>query len=107
MREYNPMRNPIQEWASDPEAAANQFLGSPHVVGVAVAGIVDGTISVATAGVADHETGEPLTDQHVLRPGSVTKMLTATLVMQLVDEGLVALDDPVVRHVPDFRLRDE
>src|SRR3712207_781133 len=81
MREYNPMSNPIREWAADPKAAA--------------------------AGVADRGTAEPLTVDHVLRPGSVTKMLTATLVMQCVDEGLVGLDDPVVQHVPEFRLRDD
>lgn len=34
---------------------------------------------------------------------SVTKVWTATLVMQLVDEGLVGLDDPVARHLDGFR----
>jgi CubicO group peptidase (beta-lactamase class C family) len=101
------MDNPIREWAMDPAAAAEQFATSPHTVGVAVAGIVGGRIEVATAGLADHETGELLTPEHVLRPGSVTKMLTATLVMQCVDDGLVGLDDPVVAHVPSIRLRDE
>jgi CubicO group peptidase (beta-lactamase class C family) len=37
---------------------------------------------------------------------STTKVWTATLVMQLVDEGLVELDDPVVRHLPEFRTAD-
>ncbi|HVF32089.1 MAG TPA: serine hydrolase domain-containing protein [Acidimicrobiales bacterium] len=101
------MNNPIREWASDPSAAAEQLVRSPQVVGVAVAGIHEGRIEVTTAGVADHETGEALTPDHVLRPGSVTKLLTATLVMQCVDDGLVGLDDPVVRHLPDFRLRDD
>lgn len=100
------MDNPITGWARDPMAAAEQFVASPHVVGVAVAGVHDGTIEVAAAGVADHETGEPLSLEHVLRPGSVTKMLTATLVMQCADDGLVDLDAPVTRYVPDFRLRD-
>ena len=37
---------------------------------------------------------------------STTKVWTATLVMQLVDEGLVELDDPVIRHLPGFRTAD-
>ena len=37
---------------------------------------------------------------------SVTKVLTATLVMQLVDEGLVALEDPVHLHLAEFRNAD-
>jgi len=32
---------------------------------------------------------------------------TATLVMQLVDEGLLDLDEPIVKHLPDFRVADE
>ena len=39
----------------------------------------------------------------VQRPGSITKVVTATAVMQLVDEGRVALDDPVSRWVPFIR----
>jgi CubicO group peptidase (beta-lactamase class C family) len=101
------MNNPITGWARDPAAAAAGFVASPHVVGAVVAGLHDGRIDVAAAGPADVETGEPLTTDHVLRTGSVTKMLTATLVMQCVDDGLVALDDPVVAHVPGFRLREE
>src|SRR4051812_12845187 len=36
----------------------------------------------------------------VLRPGSVTKVLTATAVMQCVDDGLLSLEDPVARWAP-------
>lgn len=36
--------------------------------------------------------------------GSVTKVMTATLVLQLVEQGKLSLDDPIARHVPDFRL---
>jgi CubicO group peptidase (beta-lactamase class C family) len=101
------MNNPITGWAADPAAAAASFVASPHVVGVVVAGIRGGEIEVAAAGQADVETGEALTPEHVLRPGSVTKVLTATLVMQCVDDGLVGLDDPVIAHVPGFRLADD
>jgi CubicO group peptidase (beta-lactamase class C family) len=36
----------------------------------------------------------------VLRPGSITKVVTATAVMQCVDDGLLSLDDSVSRWVP-------
>lgn len=46
-------------------------------------------------GVADIETGAPMRfDQHV-RIGSVTKTFTVTLILQLHDEGLLDIDDPV------------
>ena len=40
------------------------------------------------------------------RIGSITKTFTAVLVMRLRDEGLLALDDPVDRHLPGTRVGD-
>ncbi|MFN8677891.1 MAG: serine hydrolase domain-containing protein [Thermomicrobiales bacterium] len=52
------------------------------------------------AGIADLETGAPVTlDDHV-RIASNTKTFVATVVLQLVDEGLVGLDDPIEDYVP-------
>jgi len=34
---------------------------------------------------------------------SITKLLSGTLMMMLVDKGLVALDDPVDKYLPVFR----
>jgi CubicO group peptidase (beta-lactamase class C family) len=41
------------------------------------------------------------TDDTQYRLGSITKTFTAVLVMQLRDAGLLDLDDPVSRHLPD------
>jgi CubicO group peptidase (beta-lactamase class C family) len=43
----------------------------------------------------------------VFQLASVTKMWTATLVMQLVDEGMLDLDRPVRTYLPGFRVADE
>jgi CubicO group peptidase (beta-lactamase class C family) len=51
------------------------------------------------------ETAVDATTDSLFQIGSITKLFTATLVMQLVEEGLVALDDPVEVHVPAFALR--
>ena len=42
----------------------------------------------------------------VFQIGSITKVWTATVVMQLVDEGLLDLDAPVVEVLPELRLAD-
>ena len=39
--------------------------------------------------------------------GSITKVWTATLVMQLVDEGGIDLDEPVRRYLPNFKVADD
>lgn len=49
------------------------------------------------------ETDRPPTDGH-FRIGSNTKTFTATLVLQLVADGLIGLDDPAADHLPRFGL---
>jgi CubicO group peptidase (beta-lactamase class C family) len=50
-------------------------------------------------GVADAQSGREATPDTQYRIGSITKTFTASAVMALVDEGKVALDDPLGRHV--------
>lgn len=60
----------------------------------------------AVAGVRNSVTGDPVTFDTVMHIGSITKVINAVLLMQLVDEGVVSLDDPVLKHLPGWRLRD-
>jgi CubicO group peptidase (beta-lactamase class C family) len=46
--------------------------------------------------------GVPMRDDAILPLASVGKMFTATAVMILVDRGVVSLDDPVARYIPEF-----
>ncbi len=54
-------------------------------------------------GHADLRDGAPITPATPFRWFSVTKTVTATAVLALVDRGALRLDDPVHRHVPWFR----
>ena len=58
------------------------------------------------AGVLSKATGVEVTADSLFQIGSITKVWTATLVMQLVDEGLLELDQPVVELLPGFRVAD-
>ncbi|MFB9067074.1 serine hydrolase domain-containing protein [Pseudofulvimonas gallinarii] len=53
-------------------------------------------------GKASIELGVPLSPDHVFRIGSVTKQFAAAGLLKLVDEGKVALDDPLSRFLPDY-----
>ncbi len=46
------------------------------------------------------EAGTPMTDDSIVRMRSMTKPITSVAMMMLVEQGLVALDDPVHRHIP-------
>ena len=54
----------------------------------------------ATSGVADLDSRNPVPANGHYRIGSNTKTFTATVVLQLVGEGMLSLDDTVERHLP-------
>ena len=60
----------------------------------------------ASYGVLNLNTGAPVTGESVFQIGSITKVWTATVAMQLVDEGLLDLDAPLVEVLPELRLKD-
>ncbi|WP_421936991.1 serine hydrolase domain-containing protein [Phenylobacterium sp.] len=51
----------------------------------------------------DPERGVKLAEDTVYRIYSMTKPVTSVALMQLVEEGAVALDDPVARHIPEWK----
>jgi len=53
-------------------------------------------------GVADRETGEPVTADTVFRIGSITKSFVALAALILVEEGLLDLDTPVRELAPEI-----
>ena len=46
--------------------------------------------------------GVPLREDAMFRIASMTKPITSIALMQLVEQGLVALSDPVAKHLPEF-----
>ncbi|WP_229811620.1 serine hydrolase domain-containing protein [Streptosporangium pseudovulgare] len=84
------------------QAAA--YCESDNVPGF-VAGVYHaGEQIVVAQGTANVATGAPMLDDTGFLLGSVTKVLTTTLVLRQVDRGLLDLDTPVVKHLPDFAL---
>ena len=54
-------------------------------------------------GVARRDTHQPVDTETAYNWASITKTLTAIAILQLRDRGLLALDDPAVRYVPELR----
>lgn len=75
------------------------------VPGAALVVVRDGRVILSKAyGAADLASGEPLTvDRHLLRQGSISKVATWLMVMQLVEEGKIDLDRDVNAYLP-FRI---
>ena len=53
-------------------------------------------------GVADVATGHPLTADALFRIASMTKPVTSVALMQLVEQGKIALDDPAEKYLPEL-----
>lgn len=69
--------------------------------------LAGGKVVDGAAGILHRDTGVEATADSVFQIGSITKLWTASLVMQLVDEGRLGLDDTVRTHLPEFRIGDE
>jgi dipeptidyl aminopeptidase/acylaminoacyl peptidase/CubicO group peptidase (beta-lactamase class C family) len=85
--------------------AALGILRLRQPAGVAAPG-ADDEVALAASGVLNNDTRVATTADSAFQIGSVTKVWTATLVMQLVDEGLLDLDAPVAAVLPELRLAD-
>lgn len=81
------------------QAALNQYLTHAGPGAAVYAGDENGSWTV-TAGSATSPATRPIAPTDHFRAASQTKTFTATMVMQLVDEGLVELDAPIERYLP-------
>ena len=73
-------------------------------VGGIVAGVmVEGDLVWAQAfGWADRDARTPMSTASISRTGSISKSVTAVLMLRLVEEGVIGLDEPVERYLPAF-----
>jgi CubicO group peptidase (beta-lactamase class C family) len=83
-----------------------ELLAEYKVPGAAIGVYAGGEVIDFAAGVLSHATGVEATTDSVFQIGSITKTWTATLVMQLADEGLLDLDATVVTYLRDFAVAD-
>lgn len=79
-----------------------------NLPGASAAISVDGTIVwTGSAGYSDLENNIPATGAMVHRIASITKSMTATAIMQLVEEGEIKLNDPVRKHLRSYPKKEK
>jgi D-alanyl-D-alanine carboxypeptidase len=80
----------VQEWRHQ----------SPQTPGVAVGvRFASGRVWKRGFGLADLATGRPMRANDYMRIGSATKPFVGTVLLQLVDSGLIQLDDPLSKYI--------
>ncbi|MFB6616850.1 serine hydrolase domain-containing protein [Streptomyces sp. NPDC085524] len=86
--------------AAQLDTAVQKVLRETQVPGVVVGLWAPGKGSyVRTFGVADKATGAPMETDFNFRIGSETKTFTVTALLELVDQGKLALDDPIGKYI--------
>ena len=85
------------------EAAVIKYMATTHVPGLSIAVVENGEYEWAAGfGLADVENNAPASEHTLFRLASISKSLTATAAMQLVDRGQLDLDAPVQKYCPAF-----
>ena len=85
------------------ESAAQRFISSTSTPGVSVSVVLDGkTVWAEGFGKADLENSVPVSPETLFRLASVSKTMTATAILQLVERGKLALDAEVQTYCPAF-----
>jgi CubicO group peptidase (beta-lactamase class C family) len=90
------------------DAVASGYRNALNASGIAGSSLLvvrDGrVVGHERAGVQNTASGEPVTADTIFHWASITKTFTGIAIMQLRDRGLLSLDDPVVKYVPELRL---
>ncbi|AMW11861.1 penicillin-binding protein [Streptomyces qaidamensis] len=88
------------------QARLDTLRAEHHVPAASLAILVDGTVHELASGVLHRGTGVEATTDSVFQLGSIAKIYTATLIMQLAASGELDLDAPVVDVLPEFSVAD-
>ena len=84
-------------------AVLDKYIAAGEIAGAVSLIYRNGEIAhVSTRGVQDLETGTPMARDTIFGLASMTKPVTAVAVMMLVEEGRLALDEPVDRWLPEL-----
>ncbi|GLY88930.1 serine hydrolase domain-containing protein [Actinoallomurus iriomotensis] len=94
----------IQAWLDE---RLPQLLEEHDVPGAGWAVVQGDRVADGAAGLLGKATGVEATADSVFQIGSITKLWTSTLVMQLADEGKIDIDRPVRSYLPEFRVADD
>jgi CubicO group peptidase (beta-lactamase class C family) len=84
-------------------AALQPFVDSHSLArAVTLVSSKDKVLTVDVVGFADIAAKKPMTPDSLFWIASMSKPITGTAVMILVDEGKVSIDDPVEKYLPEF-----
>jgi CubicO group peptidase (beta-lactamase class C family) len=98
----------LKRLRADLEPAMTKAVTQAQLPGLALGVVKDGRLIYAK-GFGSRKIGESqgISSRSLFHMASVTKTFVAAAIMQLVEQGQIDLDAPLIRYLPQFRLADE
>jgi len=97
-----PTSNPLKtEIDKKIDIAARTYIQKANTVGLCIGIIKDGKISTYGYGETIKRNGKIPNADNFFEIGSITKTFTATLLAYYVNKGIVKLNDPIIKFLPD------
>ena len=84
------------------DEAIDSFYVTDSLPGITVEIMTPGFNYTKAVGKADLQTGAERKTNDKIRIGSITKTFTATVILQLTDEGKIGIDDKLSKYYPDY-----
>lgn len=92
---------PTMDDATSIDSIVMPFLEDDRTKALSIGIIENGKITYYNYGNLTAEDETTPTEETIYEIGSITKTFTASLLIQMVDEGLVMLDDPISKYLPE------
>ena len=97
---WSQAKDPVSPVRARMQAFVNDKVISGSVTAIATK---DKMLSLETVGYADLKTKEAMRADHLFWIASMTKPMAAVCVLQLQEEGKLSIEDPVEKHLPEFK----
>ena len=97
MQDHNSMNRESQL-----QQVLQKYVDNSEIAGAAAAVWRDGVMQAVCAGWRDIESRLPVERDTIFRIASMTKPITSVAALMLVDEGRIALSDPISGYAPEF-----
>lgn len=94
----NPLKNQTDKLV---DTLARAYIQKANTVGISIGVITNGTVGTYGYGETLKNKGKVPNIDNFFELGSVTKTFTATLLAWYAEEGLVKLNDPIIKYLPD------
>jgi len=88
---------------TDLDSQFQQHLSDQNIVGAAAGYSIHGkTVWQAVGGFSNKKSDQPFQKETKVRMASIAKSMTAIAVMQLVEQNLIVIDEPIQIYIPDY-----